>query len=213
MKRKFIVLNLMIVLFGFASSLLIYSSLPQIMAIHWNINGTVDGYAEKEFTLFLLPTLMLGLFLLLFAITKTNNPGSKIERFSDAYNYISCAILIFMAYIHVILITANLESSFNSSKYMIGGMALLFVFIGNLLPKIKTNMAIGIRTPWTLSNESVWFHTHRFAGKLVVAISLFVFVANFIGLKPAISLGLIISSLLIPVVYSYFLSKQQPDNK
>lgn len=208
MNRKFILLNTMIVLFGFISSLLLYSSLPDIMAIHWNIEGNIDRYAAKYFTLFLIPLLMAALFLLLFIITKVKKTHSNIARFSEAYGYISCAILIFMAYVHVVLITANLENDFNSFKYMISGMALLFVFIGNLLPKIKTNMAMGIRTPWTLNNENVWFHTHRFAGKLVVGVSLFVFVANFVGLMPVISIGLIVSSLLIPAVYSYIISKR-----
>ena len=208
MNRKFILLNSMVVLFGFISSLLIYSSLPDIMAIHWDIDGNIDGYSKKNFTLFLLPSLMLAIFILLFVITKHKNLGSKIERFPETYGYLGCAILIFMAYVHVVLITANLENNFEPLKYIISGMALLFIFIGNLLPKIKTNMAVGIRTPWTLNNEAVWFHTHRLAGKLVVAISLFVFVANFIGLEPVISVGLLVASLLIPAVYSYVISKR-----
>jgi uncharacterized membrane protein len=41
--------------------------------------------------------------------------------------------------------------------------------IGNLFPKTRPNLAIGIRTRRTLSDRALWIRTHRFAGYLAVA--------------------------------------------
>jgi len=208
MNKQYRLINGLIVLFAFVSSGLIYSSLPNIMAIHWNIDGVADGFGNKRFALFVTPGIMLALFLLFTLLPLNTQLKLKLERFSISYDYISCIVLIFMAYIHVLIITANLEQNFNSLKYTISGMALLFMFIGNLLPKTKLNAVMGIRTPWTLDNEQVWFLTHRLAGRLVVGISLFVFIANFVGLNPVVSICLLIGSFLIPAVYSYVISKK-----
>lgn len=52
------------------------------------------------------------------------------------------------------------------------GMGLLFVIVGNYLPKVKPNRTIGIRVVWTLQDEENWNATHRFSGKIWVAAGL-----------------------------------------
>ena len=44
------------------------------------------------------------------------------------------------------------------------GTSLLFIVIGNYLPKIKQNNTIGIRVVWTLQDEENWNATHSFSG-------------------------------------------------
>lgn len=56
----------------------------------------------------------------------------------------------------------------NAPKIVLLMLAVLFLCLGNSLPKIQSNFFMGIKTPWTLSNEDVWRRTHRLAGKLYV---------------------------------------------
>ena len=49
------------------------------------------------------------------------------------------------------------------------GIGVLFMIIGNYLPKCKQNYTMGIKLPWTLDDEENWNRTHRFAGFLWVA--------------------------------------------
>ena len=51
-------------------------------------------------------------------------------------------------------------------------MGLLFVIVGNYLPKVKPNRTIGIRVVWALQDEENWNATHRFSGKIWVAAGL-----------------------------------------
>ena len=48
-------------------------------------------------------------------------------------------------------------------------VSLMMVYLGNVMPKFRMNWFCGIKTPWTLSSESVWRRTHRVAGRLYFA--------------------------------------------
>jgi uncharacterized membrane protein len=68
---------------------------------------------------------------------------------------------------------------------------------------------MGIRTPWTLSNEDIWIKTHRLGGKLFFAGGIVILVAAFL---PAYLSSVIITSMIaivaiIPIAYSYFMFK------
>jgi uncharacterized membrane protein len=60
-------------------------------------------------------------------------------------------------------------------------MGVLFIFIGNWLPKCKQTYTLGIRLPWTLADEDNWNRTHRFAGPVWVVCGLVVMAGALIG--------------------------------
>ena len=96
-------------------------------------------------------------------------------------------------------------------------VGVLFVIIGNYLPKCRLNYTMGIRTPWTLSSEENWNKTHRLGGKLWVAAGLLIVVCGFFSLRGeaggelAFVFMLIAVALasLIPVVYSLWLYQKE----
>ena len=53
-------------------------------------------------------------------------------------------------------------------RSLMGALFLFLILIGNVLGKVKRNFYIGVRTPWTLASEKVWYATHRFAAKAFV---------------------------------------------
>ena len=87
-------------------------------------------------------------------------------------------------------------------------MGLLFVIIGNYLPKTKQSYTMGIRIPWTLNSEENWNRTHRLAGFLWVLGGLWFIVMSFIGWSLPAFLAPLLVMVLVPVVYSYVLYKK-----
>ena len=85
---------------------------------------------------------------------------------------------------------------------------------GNLYPTIGNNYIIGIKNPWTQSNEHIWKKTHRFAGKifffggLIGALYGILFNVNPVSYMPVIWVGYTFTLLLIPNIFSYFLYRQ-----
>ena len=60
------------------------------------------------------------------------------------------------------------------------GTSLLFIVIGNYLPKIKQNNTIGIRIVWTLQDEENWNATHSFSGRIWGDIRYFMYAMHII---------------------------------
>jgi uncharacterized membrane protein len=87
-------------------------------------------------------------------------------------------------------------------------MGVLFVVIGNYLPKTKQSYTMGIKLPWTLASEENWNRTHRLAGFLWVLGGIYFIVVSFIGWSvPAFVIPLAVM-VLLPIVYSYLLYRK-----
>jgi uncharacterized membrane protein len=89
---------------------------------------------------------------------------------------------------------------------------LMFMVIGNLLPKCKRNYFIGIKVPWALNNDENWNKTHRFAGKVWVAggaiIAATAVFANYI-----VFFVLTLVMVIVPTMYSYLYFLRQNKNR
>ena len=92
-------------------------------------------------------------------------------------------------------------------------MGVLFLVIGNLLPKCRQSYTMGIKLPWTLNNEENWNKTHRFGGKVWVAGGIIILATAFIG-SFWILMGVLLIMVTVPTLYSYLLyRKQTKDSK
>jgi len=87
-------------------------------------------------------------------------------------------------------------------------MGLLFILIGNYLPKTKQSYTMGIKLPWTLASEENWNRTHRLAGFLWVLGGVYFIVMSFIGWSLIAFLIPLAVMVLIPAVYSYLLYRK-----
>jgi uncharacterized membrane protein len=51
-------------------------------------------------------------------------------------------------------------------------LGLLFVGVGNLLPRTRPNLVFGIRTSRTLADRRLWMLTHRVGGYVAVGLGI-----------------------------------------
>lgn len=186
----------------------VYGRLPARIPVHWNIHGQVDGWAGKGTALTILAGVVL-LFLLFIVAGEWLSPVSfKISPFRETFNYMMVICAALMLYIHVIVLLSGLHPNRNFGRWLVGGMFVFFALIGNLLGKVRRNFWMGIRTPWTLASEEVWIATHRLGARLMVAAGIAGAVCVALGVPLPVCLALLIGSLLIPVLYSLWLSKK-----
>ena len=89
-------------------------------------------------------------------------------------------------------------------------LGVLFIFIGNYLPKTKQNSALGIKFSWTLRNEENWNKTHRITGKVWVLGGLIMIFSIFLPPVAMVSVVVcvVLAMMLVPVVYSYSIYKK-----
>ena len=75
-----------------------------------------------------------------------------------------------------------------------------------MLPKFRSTSSCGLKTPWTLSSETVWTKTHRVAGRMLFAAGIIgaagSFVPNEIA-KFVLVLAPMAAATIIPTVMSW----------
>ncbi len=209
MKKTYILITAIIII-TFITSIYLYPGMPEQMASHWNSKGEVDSYMSKFWGLFLMPIISLGIFLLLIFIPKIDPLKKNIEKFRKYYDGFMTFLIIFLLYIYILTILWNMGIIFDMTTAILPAVAILMYFSGILIEHSKRNWFIGIRTPWTISNEKVWNKTHKLGSKLFKIAAIIILIGTFI---PKYAFTLLLISVLIaaiyPIVYSYFEYKKE----
>ena len=208
MKRLSDVLGFLFVVAGFAVVGVAYPGLPDPMPSHWNAAGQVNGWLPKFWGAFLLPIMMAVLWLVFLVLPRISPRGFEMEPFLKAWGVLKVTVLGLLLLLDVQILRAARHSGELSQTAVFAGMGVLFIVIGNLLGKVTRNFFVGIRTPWTLASEEVWYRTHRLAGKLFVLAGIVVAANALIGFKLWTMMAAIGLAALIPVVYSYVVYKR-----
>lgn len=186
--------------------LAVYNKLPEQVPMHWGINGEVDRYGEKS-ELFLLAGLNLFFGILLPLLARIDPKRRNYERFQETYDRIILWVLGFMAVIMaLILVEIFRPDTVPISKTICGMVGILFIALGNMMPKVKRNYFTGVKTPWTLSSDTVWNKTHRLCGKLFVLGGFLMILGTFLFQGQGMFLLTILVILIIvflPMVMSY----------
>jgi len=202
--RRVELVNIILVAVAFIAAAFIYPALPERVASHWNIAGDVDGYVGRFWGAFLLPFVALGMCVLFFAVPRFDPKRNNIEKFGKIFDLFVLVLLIFLFYIYALTLFWTFGYRFNMGQFMAPGLAIIFFAAGKLIQKSEPNWSIGIRTPWTLSNETVWRKTHALGGKLFMATAVLTLVG---ALFPSLAFWFfivpVILSSVISVVYSY----------
>ncbi|MDX9991288.1 MAG: DUF1648 domain-containing protein [Anaerolineales bacterium] len=199
-------ISFILVIIAALVGLALYSQLPDPMPSHWNAAGQVDDYMPKFWGIFLLPLMTLGLTLLLAFVPTIDPLKVNIAQFRGLYNTFIIGFVAYMLYVYALTIFAALGYQFNMTVMMLPMMGVLFIGISFLLEKAKRNFFIGIRTPWTLSNDQVWEETHKLAAQTFRIGGALVILSVFLGEKGFwLMMIALLGAALTPVVYSYIL--------
>jgi uncharacterized membrane protein len=209
MSRPYWIIAIVLTALAWGLSAWLYPGLPARIPTHWNIEGKVDGYGEKTWATFLVPATMIG-FLVLFAFLPALSPKHfEVDTFRSTYLYIMVLVSALFLYLHGVILLATWQEVRQGPKFMdigralVGGMFLFFALLGNVMGKVRKNFYIGIRVPWTLASDRVWNDTHRLAAWLMVAGGIIGFLLVILGVPIVWSIGVVIATFLVPVVYSF----------
>ncbi|HEU0053654.1 MAG TPA: SdpI family protein [Longimicrobium sp.] len=189
-----------------AFALAVFSRLPARVPTHWDVHGEVDGWMNRFPGAFLLPLTAMALVTLLWWVLPRVDPRrANFDRFGGEVNLFGNALTLFFAVLEVVTIGVALGWPVDVSSVLMAALGLLFIILGNYLPRLRSNWWMGIRTPWTMDSERVWRDTHRVGGRAFVAAGVVTLVA---ALLPATSRAWVsgvalAGAALVPVVYSY----------
>ena len=200
---------MVIVLLPFIYLAYVWNQLPAEVPIHWNFKGEIDRYGSKlelVLVLFLLPVLTY----VILQVAPKIDPKGELKKMGNKFQRIKFALVSFTSIIAMLIIYFSKNQTLTNPNYILLVIGLLYIVFGNYAQTLKANYFIGIRTPWTLENETVWNKTHRIAGRLFFIGGIIVVLTSLILEKQQnFYLFFIITGIItiIPLVYSYLIFK------
>jgi uncharacterized membrane protein len=203
--RKSTLLAIGIIAASLIVSAYFYPHIPDMMPAHWNFEGEVDSYMPKIMGLLLMPVISFAMLLLFIAIPGIDPLKKNLEKFRGYYDGFVVILMVFLFYLHLLVIYWNFNPVLNVVQFLSPAIGLLFYYMGILIKNARMNWFVGIKTPWTLSNEKVWNRTHKRGGKLFR-------ISGLLAIVGALFSGYAFYFILVPVVlsaaylvaYSYF---------
>jgi len=200
-KQRFLWWSVPVFVLVLAATLFVYRDLPATIPTHWNAAGQADGHGPRAM-IFLEPLLM-GLTILLWpALPRVSPDKFRVEGFSDTWWFSGLVVVGLFAYIQCVQLAVLTQGALDIGRALLGGIGIAIVLLGNVLGKVKRNFWLGVRTPWTLASERVWYATHRLAGKSMVVGGLVVLAVALAGLPGYVATAALLAAALVPVVFS-----------
>lgn len=192
-------------------SAVVYSRLPQQVATHYDGRMQPDGWSGRATAALLMPLFALAMLGLFHVLPRIMPRRANFERFEDTYWTVAALVIAFMCAMHVVVLGKALGWPVDMPTFVFLGIGSLFVILGNLMPRVKQNWILGIRTPWTLDSEAVWRETHRVGGRTMVAGGIVTMSATFFPaqIQPWIAMAGLGVGAFIPLVYSFVLWRRE----
>ncbi len=197
-----------VVLAVLAGTLVAYPQMPSIVPMHWDAHGNVNGWGPK-WSLFLTGPGLLIAFIGIFAAIPWLSPKKfEVDTFRATYLFIMIIVVAMLAYIHIVVLLAGLGVKLDMGRAIEGVVCLLVALLGNVFGKVRRNFYVGIRTPWTIADERVWYATHRFAAKTFFVGGVVGLVGVILGAPFWLPMAAILAAAFVPAIYSLVYYKQ-----
>ena len=196
-----------------AAHLLVMPSLPAQIPTHWGANGAVDGWGPSWMASALgaLPLVLLALFYVVPRIDPKGEAyrtsGKFYQGFVIAFTVLMCAI----SWMGELTVWGVVPASGTVNLLISGAVGLLFIGMGNYLPRVKQNYTLGIKTPWALADPENWRRTQRFGGACFMVLGFGLIVMGIAGtalsneIVAAVIAVLVLGSVGAMYAYSYLL--------
>ena len=201
---KLLIVTTIIILLPIAAGLILWQQLPEQIPSHWNVKGEVDGWASKPFVVFSLPMILAAAQWFCVIVTSVDPKGKN--HTDKMMGLVLWIIPLLSVILSVLTYATALGQNIRVELVMPMVMGVLFVIIGNYLPKCKQNYTIGIKIAWTLNSEENWNKTHRLAGWLWTISGLIMIPTAFVGFWVMLPITLVM--VIVPLIYSYSLYKK-----
>ena len=193
--------------------LLLWSRLPDTIATHFDFAGTPNGWSGKPFAVFGLPAILVACQLLCTFGTMLDPRKKNIQKKMFRLVLWICPVISVLVCGCVYLYALGYGVDMGRICGLLVG--LLFIIIGNYMPKFRQTYTMGVKTPWALADEENWNRTHRFGGRLWMAAGVVFLALTMLGAMNTVwTLVMILVVALLPVLCSllYYLRHRKEED-
>ena len=161
----------------------------------------VEQPSARALVAFTLPTTALALYAVFHSLWAHDRVRTGNGAFESTYQAIVLRTLLFVVALHALVmteltgVTDRIGLQLHAGRTVVVLLGIALIAIGNLLPRTRPNIALGIRTGRTLTNADLWQQVHRVGGYATVALGAAVAIAGLIATHQVIA-GVISASAL-----------------
>lgn len=206
--RVLICLSSVVTLLPMVFGILFWNRLPDVITTHWGADGVADGFSGKAAAVFIPAGILfiLNLVCIFAAFFDKKNYNQNRKAMSIVFWIVPIISLL----VNGMMYSTAFGMGFNLFWLMPALFGLLFVVLGNYMPKVRQNRTLGIKLTWTLRNEENWNKTHRLSGKLWVGGGLVLIATAFLATKVMLTIMAVVtvSMIAVPFIYSYTIYKK-----
>lgn len=216
MKKRNImaVVTVLVTLCPIVIGLFLWNKLPDQVPTHWGISGQIDGWSSKKSTVFAMPFIMTCGQIIMLAAIYADPRKKNIHKKPMTVGLWIIPVLSLVLNSAVYAIALGIKISMTIIIVFV--LALLWIILGNYMPKLQQNYTIGIKVSWALNSEENWNRTHRMAGKVFVAAGIGLLLEGVLLLRGIIGenvsyylmIAVILISVIVPTGYSYLLFRK-----
>ena len=199
--------------------------MPDVVPMHYNAAGEIDRWGSKYENL-LLPLIVLLLELLVTLLIRVfEKKASAVEdekmRAAALQNAKVLAIVgvaaavvftVLQAFILIGAITGAAKEAktqtVDLSRISVLAMGVLFIVLGNIMPKTRRNSVVGLRLSWSQYNDNTWRRSNHFAGIALVIAGVFTLFTGALVQNAIASLLIMMGWLLIAVIASVIYARK-----
>lgn len=151
---------------------------------------------------FTLPTTALVIYGLFRSLWHHDPVRSGNGAFESTYQAIVLRVLLFVVALHALVmieltqVAAAIGFHLSSGRFVVVMLGVVLVAIGNLLPRTRPNVAVGLRTARTLTNAQLWQQVHRSGGYVTVALGIVIAVTGLVLAHEAVGAVVGVAALL-----------------
>jgi uncharacterized membrane protein len=191
-------------------SFVVFNDLPDQLVMQWSLDGSPNWYAPKTVVVFAFPLFFLILNIVLNLAVSFYPKRESVSKVMQLF--IPWLSPVFSLIIIPLFLLANLNVALPIKMIVFIFVGIVFIFIGNYLPKSRQNTIAGIRISWTLNNTENWNKTHRLAGFLWIIGGLLFIVTAFLPLENIVGIitifTIIFMTIIVPILYSFIYHKR-----
>ena len=149
-----------------AAHLLVMSSLPAQIPTHWGANGAVNGWGPSWMASVIgaLPLVFLAVFYVVPRIDPKGEAYRKSGKFYQGFVIVFTVLMCAISWLSELTVWGMVPTTGAVNLLVSGSIGVLFIGMGNYLPRVKQNYTLGVKTPWALADPENWRRTQRFGG-------------------------------------------------
>lgn len=196
-----------------AVTAVVYGSLPDPMATHFDLDGTPNGFMPRALGAWFMPAFTLAMWAFVRFVARILPRSEKRRLGESSLALVAATTSVFLSVVHLLVLRVALVPGASIMQGVWLAMGGLWIALGLILPRVRRNPIVGVRTPWTLTSDENWARTQRVAGYAMVSGGCVAILTALVGGPVAglVALAAMLASAFFPAGYSLVYARRQDE--